>query len=58
MNLCLKGFAEQRGSWLDVYPGESLFETADADQILVVDVGGGLVCPPFLHRQTLCSRSC
>ena len=43
LDLTLKGYAEYRGSWLDVYPSELLLQGAEHLQTLVVDVGGGLV---------------
>lgn len=43
LDLTMKGYADYRGSWLDVFPVEQLIEGAQPDQPLVVDVGGGLV---------------
>jgi hypothetical protein len=38
----MKGYASTRGSWLDVFPGQSILDGADDDGPLIVDVAGGL----------------
>lgn len=48
LDMTMKGYAEYRGSWLDAYPGENLIREAEPGQVLVVDVGGGLVSATLL----------
>lgn len=38
----MAGYAGDRGSWLDVYPGERLIEGARLEGVFIVDVGGGM----------------
>ena len=43
LDMTMKGYAQYRGDWLDAFPAEKLIEGSSPDQVLVVDVGGGLV---------------
>ena len=51
----MKGYADYRGDWVGVFPGELLIDDASPDQALVVDVGGGLVSCVILCYQMFIS---
>lgn len=38
----MSGYASNRGSWLDLYPVQQLFENTSAEDVALVDVGGSL----------------
>ncbi|KAL9050100.1 MAG: hypothetical protein Q9162_006838 [Coniocarpon cinnabarinum] len=39
---CMTGYASAHTPWTEIYPTEKLVEAADPDEIVVVDVGGGV----------------
>ena len=39
----MKATSRWRGAWTDLFPGENLIQGARPEQVLIVDVGGGLV---------------
>ncbi|KAL9050526.1 MAG: hypothetical protein Q9162_006591 [Coniocarpon cinnabarinum] len=48
----MSGYASQRDSWLDVYPGHEIMDNSDHEGPLIVDIGGGLGqdLAKFLHK--------
>jgi hypothetical protein len=53
LDLTISGFSEWRGSWLDVFPGDALIESSKPDQMLVVDIAGGLISFTALFRSLI-----
>lgn len=43
LDLTMKGYSTWRGHWLEVYDSRELVEGAVEGQVVVVDVGGGVV---------------